>query len=254
MAAWSVEFDNGFSRRPRMALAPTAGDQTGSRYSLPRGPKLNLGCGPVQPAGWVNIDSSNRAWLANRLWPLDRLLVRLGIIPPTEFGPRVKIHNLLKPLPFADDSVACVYAGEVWEHFEYADAARVTRECFRVLAPGGVLRVCVPDGPAFWQHYLQLYREEMGKPRGERSASALRERVGMYFSEICTRRVWLGSMGHKHKWQFDEIQLAEMFEAAGFTSVERAAFRRSRIPDVGDVERSDFCIVEGVKPPGGGPA
>jgi hypothetical protein len=70
----------------------------------------------------------------------------------------------------------------------------------------------------------------------------------MYFREICTRRVWLGSLGHKHKWQFDEVQLIELLERAGFTQVERMPFHVSRIPDVALVESSDFLIVEGVKP------
>lgn len=209
---------------------------------------VNLGCGPVQPKGWINVDGSNRAWLASRLWPIDRMLVRMGILPRTAFGPQVKIHNLLKPLPFRDESIACIYAGEVWEHFEYSDAVRLTGECFRVLARGGVLRLCVPDGPTFWQRYLDLYHEQLAKNRAERTAKPLRGHVKLYFREIATRRIWLGSMGHTHKWQFDEVQLIELLEASGFTAVDRMRFHQSRIPDVANVERSDFLIVEGVKP------
>jgi predicted SAM-dependent methyltransferase len=215
---------------------------------LPAGPKLNLGCGPVQPEDWVNIDGSNRAWLASKLPPLDRLLTKIGALPPTEFGPQVRAHNLFKPLPFAADSVACIYAGEVWEHFEYADAARLTAECVRVLAPRGVLRVCVPDGVEFWRRYLELNDEIVSRPRAERSAEPLRKHVQMYFTEICTRKRWTGSMGHTHKWQFDEVQLVELFESQGLSGVERMPFHHSRIPDVSRVERSDFLIVEGVKP------
>lgn len=216
-------------------------------YQLPPGPKLNLGCGPVQPAAWVNIDGSNRAWLAGRLAPLDRLLVRLKLLSPTEFGPHVKVCNLFNPLPFADNSVSCIYAGELWEHFEYPDAARLTAECFRVLAPSGVLRVCVPDGVAFWQNYLDLYRKTAATPRPQRSAEPLKAHVRMFFNDICTKRTWLGSMGHTHKWQFDDVQLVELFESQGFTEVERMPFHRSRIADIAGVERSDFLIVEGVK-------
>lgn len=219
-----------------------------SRRDIPAGPKVNLGSGPVQPAGWINVDNSNRAWLASRFWYLDRALVKLGLLPKTEFGPQVKIHDLRKRLPFATGSVSCVYAGELWEHFEYPDAVRLTRDCFRVLAPGGVLRICVPDGPTFWTRYLEMYRDELAKPRPERSVAKLRSYVQMYFDDIATRKSWLGSMGHKHKWQYDEIQLVELFEQAGFTAVDRMPFRRSRIPDVASVERSDFCIVEGIKP------
>lgn len=225
-----------------------ASDILPSRRAAPAGLRLNLGCGPVQPAGWVNIDGSNRAILANRLAPLDRTLVALGVLPPTEFGPHVKVHDLLKPLPFTEGAVGCIYAGELWEHFEYADAAKLTRECLRVLAPGGVLRVCVPDGVAFWERYLDIHREQMARPRDQRSAAPLRSHVQLYFNDIATRRILLGSLGHTHKWQYDEVQLTELFEESGFVSVQRMTLHDSRIPDVDLVERSDFLIVEGVKP------
>jgi predicted SAM-dependent methyltransferase len=219
-----------------------------SHAFLPSGPRLNLGCGPVQPAGWVNIDGSNRARLASRLAPLDRMLVRLGILSPTEFGPTVKICNLRKRLPYRDGSVAAIYSSEVWEHFTYEDALRLTRECFRVLAPGGVLRVCVPDGVAFWREYVQLHDAQMAAAPGSRSAALLRAHVQSYFRCICTKRIWLGSLGHLHKWQFDEIQLVDMFEQAGFINVARAPYHESRIPGIEKIECYDFLIVEGVKP------
>jgi predicted SAM-dependent methyltransferase len=216
--------------------------------SLPGGLKLNLGCGPVQPPGWVNVDGSNRAWLASKLPLIDRSLTRLGALSPTEFGPQTMVCDLLRPLPWPSQSVACIYAGELWEHFEYPDAVRITAECFRVLAPAGVLRVCVPDGPEFWRNYLQLFDREMARPKDQRSPQLLRDRIALYFREICTRRQLLGSMGHTHKWQFDEIQLIDLFESQGFVDVARMRLHESRIPDVQLVERSDFLIVEGVKP------
>jgi predicted SAM-dependent methyltransferase len=185
--------------------------------------------------------------LAARLPWLDRLLTAAGIIPPTEYGPHVKVLNLFKPLPYKDNSVACIYAGEVWEHFEYPDAIRLTGECYRVLAPDGVLRICVPDGPEFWRNYLNLFDKVYALPRAERRAEPLRQAVQMYFREICTKRTWFGSMGHTHKWQWDEIQLVEAFESQGFQDVARMSFHQSRIGDLNNLERSNFLIVEGVK-------
>ena len=216
-------------------------------HELPAGPKLNLGCGPVQPEGWVNVDGSNRAWLAGK-WPLvDRFLVRLRLIPPTEFGPHVRYLNLFRPLPFAGNSVSCIYAGELWEHFEYPDAARLTGECHRVLVPGGVLRVCVPDGREFWGKYVELIDENLAKPPDARNPQRVRDHVQMFFHEICTRKVRLGFMGHFHKWQFDEVQLVALLESEGFAEVERKKFREGRIPDLDAVENSNYLIVEGVK-------
>src|SRR5262245_32106007 len=41
--------------------------------------RLNLGCGPIQPEGWINVDGSNRAWLATRFPRLDRILTKLRL-------------------------------------------------------------------------------------------------------------------------------------------------------------------------------
>ena len=202
----------------------------------------------------MNVDASNRARLARTLPWLDRFLTRAALLSPTEFGPHVTVCNLLKQWPWDENTVSCIYAGELWEHFEYPDAVRVTAQAFRVLSPGGVLRVCVPDGVAFWRNYLQLFDSISYQPRHARSAQPLRQHVALYFREIATRRSVFGSMGHTHKWQFDEIQLIELFESQGFTSVERMPLHVSRIPGVDQVERSDFLIVEGVKPSRSGSA
>ncbi len=216
--------------------------------SIPAGPKLNLGCGPVQPDGWINVDGSNRAWLASKVNWLDNLLVRLRIISKTEFNKQTRVLNLLNGLPFQNNSIAAIYAGELWEHLELEDARKLSAECFRVLAPGGVLRLVVPDGIEFWSKYLDIFRETMAVPRELRSGEPLQKHVAMYFRDICTRQIWLGSMGHVHKWQYDEVQLTEQMERVGFVEVERQSFQVSRIPDIRLVERSNFLIIEGVKP------
>ena len=208
--------------------------------------KLNLGCGPVQPDNWVNVDGSNRAKLASKLSWLDNGLQKIGVIGESEFGPHIKILDLRKELPYETNSVEAIYAGELWEHFEHADAYNLTAECARVLKPGGALRVCVPDCEHIWRTYLDLIDQEKNKPAGDRSAEKIVSHVKMYFDDICTRRIWLGSMGHTHKWNYDEVQLIEMFEKCGLQDVERMQFHKSRIDDVDKVERSDFLIVEGV--------
>jgi len=210
--------------------------------------RLNLGCGPVQPDGWINVDGSNRAKLAGWLPWADRALQYLGILGPTEFGPHIRVLNLFKPLPWADGTVSAVYAGELWEHFELADSERLTRECYRVLRRGGILRVTVPDAAQLWGKYMHMYTEEMSKPRMERSAARLQELMGMFFADIATSPRWMLSWGHCHKWFFDEIQLIELFDRVGFKSVQRMAFRESRIRNIEGVQVSEMLTVEGIKP------
>lgn len=210
-------------------------------------PKLNLGCGPIQPADWVNFDGSNRAWLASRLGWLDRLLVALGLIPPTEFGRHTRTADLRKALPYGEGSVAAIYSGEMLEHFTRDEGQRFLAECFRVLAPGGVLRLRVPDNYHFWKSYVAEAEARLTRPRAEWDDHHTRW-VAMFFRDICVRRPWLQSMGHYHKWMYDEVSLILALEHAGFTEIERRGLHDSRIADVSQVETRDDLIVEAVKP------
>ncbi|MEM9703666.1 MAG: class I SAM-dependent methyltransferase, partial [Planctomycetota bacterium] len=59
--------------------------------------------------------------------------------------PGVLAHDLRDPLPFEDGAYDFVYHSHVLEHFRPADVPAFLSECRRVLRPGGVLRVVVPD-------------------------------------------------------------------------------------------------------------
>lgn len=227
-----------------VAVNPTSAREATGQAAHDR-VRLNIGCGPVQPDGWVNIDNSYRARLASRLPAVDRLLVRTGILDATEFGNAVRAVNLHRPLPWNDGTVHAIYAGEVLEHFTREAGARLLRECHRVLAPGGVLRMRVPDNARFWRNYVNDYEAMRSRPRAEWTDAHARW-TEMFFREIWTGQRF-GSAGHYHKWMYDDITLIMAFEAAGFREVERMPFLDSRIRDVASVEVRDDLIVEGVK-------
>jgi SAM-dependent methyltransferase len=77
--------------------------------------RVNLGCGTRPLDGWVNLD-----------------VVKL---PGVDV-----VHDLNEvPWPFADGEAAEIMAEDVFEHV--ADALAFMAECWRVLAPGGHLRL-----------------------------------------------------------------------------------------------------------------
>ncbi len=90
---------------------------------------LNLGCGLRTHPDWCNVD----------------------LVAAT---PGVVEHDLLRGLPFADDSWDAVYHSHVLEHLTPADARRFVSDCFRVLKPGGVIRIAVPDLQRIARAYL----------------------------------------------------------------------------------------------------
>ena len=209
--------------------------------------KLNLGCGPIQPSGWINVDGSMRAYLASRVSWADRLLTALRVLPASEFNRQTQWVNLQKRFPWPDNSVDCVYLGEVLEHFTRDDGFRLVSECFRVLKPGGVIRLRVPDNARFWRNYLTAFDENLARTPEQRTDDHSRW-VEMFFRDICVRRRFLGSYGHYHKWMYDEISLVRTLEKIGFVNVARRPFLDSAIPDVKAVESHEDLTVEGTKP------
>ncbi len=93
-------------------------------------PYLNLGCGSRYHPAWINID----------------------LIP---HGPGVIRHDLSRGIPLPDASCAVVYHAAMLEHLRPADAATLLRECHRVLQPGGILRIGVPDLERLCRIYLE---------------------------------------------------------------------------------------------------
>ncbi len=105
----------------------------------PNSNKLNIGCGDHFHADWCNID-----------------------VRSTE--PSVLEYDVRKGLPFDDDSFDFIYHSHVLEHLTNFDGERLMIECRRVLRPGGVLRVVVPDLETIATLYLEkLRRADIGK-------------------------------------------------------------------------------------------
>ena len=209
--------------------------------------RLNVGCGPIQPEGWVNIDNSNRAKLAANLPWLNQWLVWLKVFPPTEYNNKTSPIDIRKTLPFDGESVSAVYCGEVLEHLIYPEGLFFLKECFRILIPGGILRVRVPDNYDFWKNYCCEYEQTHSLPREKWNEGHTRW-IDMFFRDICIKRPWFGSMGHYHKWMYDEISLVLMFEKVKFINVERKGYHESGIPEIDLIEVRGDLQVEGVKP------
>ncbi len=100
--------------------------------------RANLGCGSQICPDWINID-----------------LVRTG--------PGVVAHDLSTGIPLPDASCEVVYHSHVLEHLRRSDAQFFMRECFRVLKPGGILRVAVPDLEQICRQYLLALDRALAK-------------------------------------------------------------------------------------------
>src|SRR5215831_11977164 len=81
--------------------------------------RLNIGCGRKVKREWINIDLSPHADIT-----LD----------------------LREPLPLPENSCSFIYSEHFLEHLDYPLHAEIfLKECYRVLEPGGVISIGVPD-------------------------------------------------------------------------------------------------------------
>ncbi len=118
--------------------------------------KLNLGCGAVRPKGWINVDSSLNAYL-QKLPGGKQLAKAMGMV--TYDSDNVTYMNLNKPWKFNNNSADVVYASHLFEHLSLKSADLFMKESFRVLKPGGAIRIVVPDLYQICRKYLAEYDE-----------------------------------------------------------------------------------------------
>jgi len=54
-------------------------------------------------------------------------------------------HNVLHPIPLPNNCVDIYQSEDVFEHIEYNQLTNVINEIYRILKPGGLLRISMPD-------------------------------------------------------------------------------------------------------------
>ena len=193
--------------------------------------KVNIGSGLSGAAGWYNIDNSPTI-LVSRL-PLGSRLFRLPAWPRD-----VHRHDVKKGLPFADQSASFIYSSHTFEHFTWEESLAVAKECFRVLRPGGLLRIVVPDLGLIVREYLQ----DSDPLASHRFLGRLSLRHTVHD---------LIHPGANHSQMFDERSLIHLLQRAGFAMPEVSGFMQSRIPDIARIElevrKQESLYVESLK-------
>jgi SAM-dependent methyltransferase len=197
------------------------------------GMRLHLGCFDRPLDGWVNTDVTPHIWIA-RLPGLPALLHRVGRLTPERLAQhrdgvfrQVMFLDASRPFPFADGTVAAIFCSHLLEHLAYEDALRCLREAHRVLQPGGVVRIAVPD----LDRMVAEYRPEEADAWVMATFEARQSRDA-----------------HRHKWMYNERTLAIALRSAGFATVERCRPREGRCPDVGVLDnRYESLFMEAVR-------
>jgi predicted SAM-dependent methyltransferase len=152
--------------------------------------RVHIGCGPRVKPGWLNID----------LHPAADLRV-----------------DLRERLPLADESAVIVYAEHFLEHVDYPEPVRsVLRDYLRILEPGGLLRLAVPDMELVLRAYVNGGDEAFYEAQQRWNPPELRtqmEHVNFNF------RQW-----NEHRFGYDFETLRVLLTDCGFVDIERSLF------------------------------
>lgn len=213
---------------------------------------LNLGCGTKVSGSpdMVNIDWGIYLRLKRRkiLRPIipfilkGRRLERYHSLPDN-----IMVHNLAKGIPFDSESVDAVYHSHLLEHLDMEVAMKFMQEIKRVLKPGGIHRIVVPD----LEKACRAYIEHIAASEANTEESDNHDSFVAQMLEQCVRRESVGTRtqgplrrfvenallgnarrrGETHQWMYDRINLKAKLLGLGFTDVLVQDFNNSRIPN-----------------------
>ena len=165
--------------------------------------RLNWGCGSWTPDGWLNSDIKE--------------------------GDGINlVADISKGLPVESDSLDYAVSIHSLPEIPYPDLVPTLAELRRVLKPGGVLRVSLPD----------LDRGIAAYQRGDRDYFLIPDdEVKSVGAKFIVQMLWYGYT----RLLFTHDFIIEMLEKAGFAKVERCSHKvtRSEWPEITELDNRE---------------
>lgn len=139
--------------------------------------------------------------------------------------------DVTKGIPYDDGRLTGIFSEHCLEHLALEKAEALLRECRRVLADGGVIRIVVPDA----ERYLLTYARRMS---GDGEALFPFEGIISY-KGIRSPILYVNAMFYRdrdspfgHRFIYDGSFLIELLRLAGFSDAYRCAINQGRMPEL----------------------
>ncbi len=192
--------------------------------------RINIGCGMSPTPGWLNFDNSSSVKLARLPSLLTSALRVFRIIDENQlayidFCRRSEITwcDATKRIPCPDESVSILYSSHMLEHLDQREANAFLCEVHRVLMPGGIVRIAVPDLAKHVHSYLET-------EDGDAFMNALHVCVPNATGLRGRLRQLLAGSRH-HLWMYDAESLCQLLGHCGFRRATALAAGSTTIPD-----------------------
>jgi SAM-dependent methyltransferase len=162
--------------------------------------QLHIGSGPYILDGWINLD-----------------------IFPAQLS-----TNVLWGLPFTNGQCRYVFLSHLLEHLFYpTDVMGLLKEIHRVLEPGGIVRIVVPDIEQCLRAYQEnnaAFFEQRVEHWGAGDGNATRLEHFLSYAGAGPDPAWLFEA---HKFGYDFETLERALQRAGFKTIHRSQFMGS---------------------------
>lgn len=154
--------------------------------------RLHWGCGPICPFGWVNSD----------------VMALPGVDVPAD---------IRKGLPLPSDYFDYIVSIHALPEIPYRDLDPALRELHRVLRPGGVLRLSLPD----LDKAIQAYQT------GDVDYFLIGDdEIQTLSGKMIVQLLWYGQSRSMFTYEFTE----ELLQRNGFQNIQRCAYQKTVSP------------------------
>lgn len=228
--------------------------------------KLNIASGPnVFPnEGWINYDREDISDYLNAIKNMIFLEVmpehQQNLVKYLKNGGNIdfRIHDLRKGFPqHGDNSVDLCYLGQMLEHLNFKfESPQFLKECYRMLKPGGIIRITTPDFDLLLKAYLNKEMSKFNKEQPDFYQDEDEEgKLSMLmFGAVGPTTSFDKYAGHFHIYTKNSIK--KLLESCGFREIEfyneigksKSDIMVNECVDMGcSGDSAHSLIVEGVK-------
>lgn len=155
---------------------------------------LNLGYENISHSDWTNINFRNH-------------------------GEDFLIYAPNQGIPFPDNTFDVVYHSHFMEKLTRDEGKNIIEECFRVLRPGGLMRIITLDFESLAANYIHMLQELRA---GKKSTTHYEQEYTRFITQIVKQKE-----NESLAWIYDEITTKKLILDTGFSSALRSAIGQS---------------------------
>tara|TARA_R110002110_G_scaffold378041_2_gene588514 strand:+ start:1405 stop:2022 length:618 start_codon:yes stop_codon:yes gene_type:complete len=182
--------------------------------------KLNLGCASRLLDGYLNVDMDS----------IEEIKKRYPNLVINENNPFLQCDVL--NLPFEDSSVDEIRADAIIEHMSFLEEPKFFHEATRVLKPGGVLNISVPDFEHMVREWLNAEDDWKDFFRNDDEAIAQEHWFGQYSYSYKSRWGYItagifgpqNGEGQYHKNAYTQAKLTAIYNKLGYEYIDISRF------------------------------